>query len=268
MADSRFGVGCKDLGRSLPPGVLFGTFTAILVAGSLLSCGADPTPSTLSFWPLAGTYSGKPQVAIRDTTPGATIYYTTDGSGPTELSPVYLTPIAVSVTTTVKALATYPGNDRSSVTSSDYTIVTGVAGPAVTTLVTTDDRVHKMDAHAGVSFVSGSGSTQVIYVDETQAYQEIEGFGASFTDSAAYLLNKIASSTDRDEVMRMLFSPSAGIGLSFVRNPMGGSDIARNPYSYDDLVSGTDLSLTNFSIVHDLEDIVPLVKQAKTLTVI
>ncbi|HEX7509310.1 MAG TPA: carbohydrate-binding protein, partial [Polyangia bacterium] len=102
----------------------------------------------------------------------------------------------------------------------------------------------------GVRFILGTGSTNVIYVDETQSYQEIEGFGASFTDSAAYLLNRIASSTDRDTAMQMLFSPSDGIGLSFIRNPMGGSDIARSLYS-------------SFSIAHDLEDIVPLVKQAK-----
>jgi len=199
---------------------------------------------------MVGTYSGTPQVAIRDTTAGATIYYTTDGSTPTESSPVYTAPITVTTDTTVKALATYPGKQRSNVASGDYTIVTGIAGAPVSTLVTTDDRVHKMDAHSGVRFILGTGSTNVIYVDETQSYQEIEGFGASFTDSAAYLLNRIASSTDRDTAMQMLFSPSDGIGLSFIRNPMGGSDIARSLYS-------------SFSIAHDLEDIVPLVKQAK-----
>ena len=255
----------KNRVGSLQPGILFSVFTAVLVAGLLVNCGGGPTASTLTFWPAAGTYSGTPQVAIRDTASDATIYYTTDGSTPTEASPVYSAPITVSANTTVKALATYSGNDASSVASSEYTIIPGSAGAAVTSLVTTDDKAHKMDAHAGVSFILGTGSTNVIYVDETQRYQEIEGFGASFTDSAAYLLNEIASSTDRDTAMQMLFSPTHGIGLSFIRNPMGGSDIARYPYSYDDLTSGTDLDLTSFSIAHDLEDIVPLVQQAKNL---
>jgi glucosylceramidase len=254
-----------DPGGSLQPGILFSAFTAVLVAGSLVNCGGRPATATPTFWPVAGTYSGTPQVAVRDTTSGATIYYTTDGSTPTKSSPVYTAPVTVSATTTVKALATSLGNDASSVASSDYTIVSGTAGAAVTSLVTTNDKAHKMDVHSGVSFISGTGSTNVIYVDETQAYQEIEGFGASFTDSAAYLLNQIAASTDRDTAIQDLFSPTHGIGLSFIRNPMGGSDIARKPYSYDDLVSGTDLTLTSFSIAHDLEDIVPLVQQAKNL---
>jgi glucosylceramidase len=229
-----------------------------------MNCGGGRNTSTLTFWPVAGTYSGTLQVAIRDVTAGATIYYTTDGSTPTESSPVYSAPITVSANTTVKALATSLCDDASSVASSDYTIVPGIAGTVVTSLVTTDDRAHKMDAISGVSFILGTGSTNVIYVDETQTYQEIEGFGASFTDSAAYLLNEKATPTDRDTVMRDLFSPANGIGLSFIRNPMGGTDIARYLYSYDDLTSGTDLSLTSFSIAHDLEDIVPLVQQAKS----
>jgi len=135
----------------------------------------------------------------------------------------------------------------------------------VTSVVTTGDKVHKMDGHSGVSFLSATGTNNVICVDESQEYQEIEGFGASFTDSAAWLLNQKASSTDRDAAMTKLFSPTQGIGLSFIRNPMGGSDLARYQYSYDDLTSGTDLDLSEFSIAHDQTDIVPLVKQAKTL---
>ncbi len=57
-----------------------------------------------------------------------------------------------------------------------------------------------------------------------------------------------------------------GIGLSFIRNPMGASDLARFHYSYDDLPAGqTDPTLASFSIAHDLADIVPLVQQARAL---
>ena len=41
--------------------------------------------------------------------------------------------------------------------------------------------------------------------------------------------------------MNNLFTRSGGgIGVSFVRNPMGASDLARSEYSYDDLPGGTD----------------------------
>ena len=67
--------------------------------------------------------------------------------------------------------------------------------------------------------------------------------------------------------MTNLFTRNGGgIGLSFVRNPMGASDLARFDYSYDDLATNqTDMNLTNFSIAHDQADIIPLVQQALLL---
>ena len=74
-----------------------------------------------------------------------------------------------------------------------------------------------------------------LVVDETTTYQEVEGFGASFTDSAAYLLNWEATPAARTEAMNNLFTRNGGgIGVSFVRNPMGASDLTRFHYSYDD----------------------------------
>jgi len=58
-----------------------------------------------------------------------------------------------------------------------------------------------------------------------------------------------------------------GIGLGFLRNPMGASDLARGNYTYDDMPSGqTDASLAHFTISHDLADVVPLTKQAVSST--
>src|SRR4029453_9521164 len=54
------------------------------------------------------------------------------------------------------------------------------------------------------------------------------GGGASITDTTAYLLRGgPVSAGTRDEVMRKLFSPTDGIGLSFARNPTGASDLSR-----------------------------------------
>ena len=66
--------------------------------------------------------------------------------------------------------------------------------------------------------------------------------------------------------MNKLFNPTTGIGLDFLRNPMGASDLARSSYTYDDMPSGqTDPNLANFSIAHDLADVLPLTKQAQQL---
>jgi glucosylceramidase len=119
-----------------------------------------------------------------------------------------------------------------------------------------------------VSFAPGtSNQLPTIFISESQAEQTIEGFGASMTDSAAYLLNKVVPKTALPGVMQSLFSHSQGIGVSFLRNPMGSSDITRAPdYSYDDIpADSTDPSLPNFSTSHDQADILPLLVQAKTI---
>ncbi|MFD8204828.1 ricin-type beta-trefoil lectin domain protein [Streptomyces sp. NPDC059695] len=75
---------------------------------------------------------------------------------------------------------------------------------------------------------AGGGASRTITVDESVTYQQFEGAGASLTDTTAHLLRGGAvSAATRDEVMRKLFSPTDGIGLSFVRNPIGASDLSR-----------------------------------------
>lgn len=145
-------------------------------------------------------------------------------------------------------------------------LATAGSAQTVSVWLTNDNQKTKLAQQSSVSFASSSTSAPDIYVDETEGYQAIEGFGASFTDSAAYLLNEKVPSNKLGAVMANLFSRTSGIGISFIRNPMGASDIARYDYSYDDLPAGsTDPTLASFSIAHDLVDIVPLVKSAKSI---
>jgi O-glycosyl hydrolase len=106
-----------------------------------------------------------------------------------------------------------------------------------------------------------------IAVDEKRTYQEMEGYGASFTDSSAWLVGTRLDKKRRDAAMRDLFSTHDGIGLSFVRQPMGASDFAvEGNYSYDDMPAGqTDPTLANFSIDHDRAYIIPVLEQALRL---
>ncbi|MDR9745601.1 glycoside hydrolase family 30 protein [Paenibacillus taichungensis] len=108
--------------------------------------------------------------------------------------------------------------------------------------------------------------TTTIFLDDQQTYQEMDGFGASFTDSSAYLINQVLSDEQRAEVMNRLFHPEEGIGLSVIRNPMGASDYARTVYSYNDLPENqTDPELSGFSIAHDEADVIPLTQKALEL---
>jgi len=228
-----------------------------------------PAAATPTFSPAPGAYSSAQSVTISDTTAGASIYYTTDGSTPTTSSTLFSAsnPIAVSSTTTIEAIAVVSGYTQSAVATGTYTIAT--PGPTVSVVQSTNDETELMTAQPSVTFLpdSGDASTNTIVMDATQQYQTIDGFGAAFTDSAAYLLNEVAQTSQLGSAMSDLFTRNGnGIGLSFMRNPMGASDIARTVYSFDDQPVGTtDLTLADFSIQHDQTDIIPIILQAKSL---
>jgi hypothetical protein len=82
------------------------------------------------FVPQAGTYTSAQSVTISDTTAGATIHYTTNGTTPTSSSAVYSGPITVSSSETIEAIAAASGYSNSAVAASTYTINIPIAtGP-------------------------------------------------------------------------------------------------------------------------------------------
>jgi hypothetical protein len=93
-----------------------------------------PAAAPPQFSPPAGTYSSAQTVTFTDTTPGATMYYTVDGSDPTTGSAVYSAPIVVTSTETIKAIAAGSGYTASSVSSVSYTIVSPSPKPFVSSL--------------------------------------------------------------------------------------------------------------------------------------
>ncbi len=104
---------------------------------------------------------------------------------------------------------------------------------------------------------------QAIVIDPATTYQEIEGFGASLTDSSAWLIHEFLNASERQAVLTDLFDPDEGIGLSYLRQPMGASDFRLQDYSYDDLPPGvsSDYTLSYFSIAYDESTIIPTLQQ-------
>ncbi|MBR3573307.1 MAG: chitobiase/beta-hexosaminidase C-terminal domain-containing protein [Bacteroidales bacterium] len=117
-----------------------------------------------TFSPAAGTYTSDQDlyVTINSATAGATIYYTTDGTTPTETSTVYSTPVDITETTTIKAIATAENMLPSEVAEATYTInpvynvlfedilhgqvtadtLKGVEGDAITLTATPEEGYH------------------------------------------------------------------------------------------------------------------------------
>jgi glucosylceramidase len=136
--------------------------------------------------------------------------------------------------------------------------------PAQTVRVveTTPDQTQLLAPQAPLTFAPGTGTQLPINVDDTLRYQTLEGVGASFTDSAAYLVWTKLTAAQRQQLMTDLFSPT-GIHLSYLRQPMGATDLALSSYTYDDVAPGsTDPDLAEFSVDHDKAYILPTLRAA------
>jgi hypothetical protein len=96
----------------------------------------QPQAATPSLLPAGGTFSGAQFVTISDTTAGATIYYTTDGTAPTASSLVYTSAISVNSATTVQAMATATNHAASTVASANYKFRTPAGSYTLTVIPT------------------------------------------------------------------------------------------------------------------------------------
>ena len=99
-----------------------GTFATSTSSAQTLTVTSLPPAATPTFSPASGTYNSTQMVTINDTTTGATIYYTNDGTTPTTGSAVYNGPITVISTETINAIAAATGYSNSAVATATYTI--------------------------------------------------------------------------------------------------------------------------------------------------
>ena len=129
----------------------------------------------------------------------------------------------------------------------------------------------RFSSHAAEG-VSGA----VIQIDDQQRFQTIDGFGASLTDSAAWLFATKLGPGQLDAAFKMLFSRNGGIALNMLRQPLGSSDLAVTFYTFDDLCQQaahacntptgvSDPGLAKFSLAHDEQYILPQLRKAVAL---
>ncbi|HCD53490.1 MAG TPA: glycosyl hydrolase family 30 [Balneolaceae bacterium] len=104
--------------------------------------------------------------------------------------------------------------------------------------------------------------TVTIALKPSEQFQTITGFGGSFTESTAYLLNQL-SAENRAKVIEAYFGDS-GSRYSLTRTHMNSSDFSLSNYSYAPVEGDTDLE--HFSIEEDMDDIIPLIKDAMAVS--
>jgi hypothetical protein len=89
---------------------------------------STPAPTPV-ISPATGSFSSPQAVSMTDSAPGATIFYTLDGTMPTTSSTQFTTPFTVTGTTTVTAIATAPTFSQSAPATSVITIQGGGSTP-------------------------------------------------------------------------------------------------------------------------------------------
>jgi|HubBroStandDraft_5_1064220.scaffolds.fasta_scaffold34142_2 glucosylceramidase len=106
---------------------------------------------------------------------------------------------------------------------------------------------------------AGTPANDQLQLNPTIKFQEILGFGGAFTDATCHMFNQLAPPA-REKLFHELFHPSE-MGLNTGRVCVGSSDYSTKVYSYDD--GEADPELTRFSIDHDREYILPILRQAR-----
>ena len=98
-----------------------------------------------------------------------------------------------------------------------------------------------------------------IQLNPDKQFQDILGFGGAFTDAACYTFNRLEPA-EREALFHELFHPSQ-MGLSMGRLCVGSSDYATKVYSFDE--GDPDPEMKRFSIAHDREYIIPILREAR-----
>jgi glucosylceramidase len=136
------------------------------------------------------------------------------------------------------------------------------AAPAVAVYQTTPSLSQALTPLPSLGFsAKPPPGVPVIDVNEGVRFQTFEGVGGAMTDSSAWLIQDELAPASRAHLLEELFG-RVGIGLSFLRIPIGASDFTRHgrPYSYDG--GSADPALSRFSIAHDEHYVIPVIRAA------
>src|SRR5882762_10328257 len=106
---------------------------------------------------------------------------------------------------------------------------------------------------------SASAAETVIALDPAKQFQTLLGFGAAFTDASCYVFNQLSTDA-REHLFHEMFHPTE-LGFNVCRTCMGSSDYSTSVFSYDE--GDPDPNLERFSIAHDREYILPILRQAR-----
>jgi glucosylceramidase len=127
-----------------------------------------------------------------------------------------------------------------------------------TTAESTNLRLTKTDNLTFSELIQPTETQICVFVNPDKTFQSFLGIGGAVTDASAEVFAKL-SSDKKQEFLNAYYSLDKGIGYSLMRTTIHSSDFASGSYTY---VNEGDTELKTFSIEHDREFKIPLIKKA------
>lgn len=213
--------------------------TSITITVSAAGIVGAPTPSVGS-----GTYTENQKVALKSSTEGATIYYTTNGAEPGRTSGTrYTGPITVpgtegqSVTTTLKAIAVKDGMQDSEVKTFTYTI--NIPKPIVKHTITATAGANGSISPSGkVEVVEGADQAFSITANEGYEIESLKVDGAAVSTATSYTFTNVRAAHTIEATFKQKITvekPSIG------KQPQNVSVKAGEQATFTVAATGTDL---------------------------
>ena len=213
--------------------------TSITITVSAAGIVGAPTPSVES-----GTYTENQKVALKSSTEGATIYFTTNGAEPGRTTGTrYTGPIPAggmegqSITTTIKAIAVKNGMQDSEVKTFTYTI--NIPKPIVKHTITATAGANGSISPSGkVEVVEGADQAFSITANEGYEIESLKVDGAAVSTATSYTFTNVrAAHTIEATFKQKIIVEKPSIG----KQPQNVSVKAGEQATFTVAATGTDL---------------------------
>jgi glucosylceramidase len=145
------------------------------------------------------------------------------------------------------------------------TIQRGIEGREVAVYTTADNSDYRLSPTDTLVFkhLGQPLETQVcVFIDPAKTFQTILGVGGALTDASAETFAKLPKAKQQ-EILSAYFDSRKGIGYTLARTNIHSCDFSSGSYTY---ISEGDKELKSFSVSHDKQFRIPLIKQALATT--
>ncbi|HZH73387.1 MAG TPA: glucosylceramidase, partial [Mariniphaga sp.] len=130
----------------------------------------------------------------------------------------------------------------------------------VTIYVTTNTRSQDFRKQATDFSEKSNMSPTTIKLNPETRYQTMDGFGAAVTGSTCYNLMQMTPE-NREKFLKETFSPTEGMGQSYIRIAIGCSDFSLSEYTCCDTPGIENFGLTS----EETEYVIPILKEILTI---